>query len=225
VPVPSVSGLSQKAAVRAIKAAKLKVARVQSESSDTVPAGAATRTDPGAGVSLPVGSSLTLFVSSGKAKVPVPDVKGQKEGPARSALQAAGFKVQVSRQPAGGSPPGTVLDQSPAAGTQVLPGSTVNIVVAQAPPPPNNTASVPNVVGRPGDVATSTLTGAGFNVRAQTQDVGQKGQDNKVLSQNPAGGSTLNKGSTVTIIVGRFKPPKPNPPTTPTTPPPQTTTT
>jgi beta-lactam-binding protein with PASTA domain len=44
-----------------------------------------------------------------------------------------------------------------------------------------------------------------------------------VISQNPAGGSSANKGSGVTIVVGKFTPPSSgntnNPsPTTPTTP-------
>src|SRR5947209_5168878 len=135
--VPSVSGLSQGAAVRAIKNAKLKVGHIQTESSDTVPSGTATRTDPGAGVSIPVGSPVTLFVSSGKAKVPVPDVNGQTESAAKSTLRAAGFTVTTTSQPSSSTPAGTVISQTPAGGTLTLPGATVDIVIARAAPPPD----------------------------------------------------------------------------------------
>jgi len=203
--VPSVSGLSQAAAVRAIKNAKLKVGHIQSESSDTVPSGTSTRTDPGAGVSIPVGSPVTLFVSSGKAKVPVPDVKGQTESAAKSTLQAAGFTVTTTSQRSSSAPAGTVISQTPAGGTLTLPGATVNIIIAQAAPPPPAKATVPDVTGKSADAARGILSGAGFTVVSQTKDVNKKSSDNKVLSQSPAGGASVNKGSTVTIVVGHFK--------------------
>ncbi|MBV9312019.1 MAG: Stk1 family PASTA domain-containing Ser/Thr kinase [Solirubrobacterales bacterium] len=206
--VPPVSGLSQAAAVRAIKNANLKVGHIQSESSDTVPSGNATRTDPGAGVSVPVGSSVTLFVSSGKAKVPVPDVKGQTEGAAKSTLSAAGFTVTTTNQQSGSAPAGTVISQTPAGGTLTLPGATVNIVIAQSGPPPPAKATVPDVTGQSADAARSALSGAGFTVVTQSKDVNKKSNDNQVLSQNPGGGSSVNKGSTVTIVVGHFVPTK-----------------
>jgi eukaryotic-like serine/threonine-protein kinase len=203
--VPSVSGLSQAAAVRAIKNARLKVGHIQTESSDTVPSGTATRTDPGAGVSIPIGSPVTLFVSSGKAKVPVPDVKGQTESAAKSTLQAAGFTVTTTSQQSSSAQAGTVISQTPSGGTLTLPGSTVNLVIAQTAPPPPAKASVPDVTGKSGDAARGILSGAGFNVVTQTKDVNKKSNDNKVLSQSPGGGASVNKGSTVTIVVGHFK--------------------
>jgi len=59
---------------------------------------------PSAGQPVPSGSSVTLVVSSGKAKVNVPDVTGENQQTAKSALTNAGFKVGAvttqQRQPA-----------------------------------------------------------------------------------------------------------------------------
>jgi beta-lactam-binding protein with PASTA domain len=50
------------------------------------------------------------------------------------------------------------------------------------------------------------------------QDVDTVDQDGIVIDQDPAGGDRLSKGSRVTIMVGRFKPPvnaEPSPSATP----------
>jgi eukaryotic-like serine/threonine-protein kinase len=212
--VPSVTFLTKNAAARAITQAQLKVGRTQSESSDTVPAGDATRTDPGSGTSLPVGASVTLFVSSGKPLVTVPDVTGQSESAAKTALKNAGFSVSTSNQTSTTVTPGNVISQSPSGGSRVAPNSSVNLVIAQAPP----TANVPNVTGDKANAASSALAAAGFKVTQQTKDVTDKTKDGVVIDQTPSANSTANKNSTVTIVVGHFKaPPTPTTTTTPST--------
>ena len=73
-------------------------------------------------------------MSNGKAKVP--DVVGSSEAQARSDLINAGFDVNVVQQETDAQPEGTVLAQSPKAGSSVVRGTLVTITVAKAPPPP-----------------------------------------------------------------------------------------
>src|SRR5438876_622403 len=56
---------------------------------------------------------------------------------------------------------GSVISQSPAAGTSVAKGSAVNLVVSTGPNPVGQVA-VPNVVGQTQATATSAITGAGL---------------------------------------------------------------
>jgi serine/threonine-protein kinase len=203
VSVPSVADLSQQSAVQAIKSAGLNVSRIQSESSDTVPSGTAIRTEPAAGISVPRGSGVTLLVSSGRAQVNVPDVTGQSEAAARATLVNAGFKVSTTNSPSTTAQPGTVTSQSPSGGSQAPFGSTVQITLATKAQP--TTVTVPNVVGATSNAASSKLTAAGFTVRTQTQSTSDRSQDGKVISQSPGANSTANKGSTVTIVVGKLR--------------------
>ena len=124
--VPSVTGLSLKAAKQELKQSGLNIARTQSETSDAIPSGQATRTDPQAGPSLPVNSAVTLFISSGKPNVNVPDVTGETQATATSNLKSAGFTVSTSnselhdrraRAPC--------ISQNPAGGTSAASGSNV----------------------------------------------------------------------------------------------------
>ena len=211
--VPSVVGLTRAAAVRAIKAQNLKV-RFDTESSNTVPTGDATRTDPGAGTPLPVGSPVTLFISSGKAQASVPDVRGQTQSSATNTLQKLGFSVTTSSQTSKSDTPGTVITQTPDGNTTAAPGSTVKLVIATAP----TTASVPGVQGETAGAASGTLTAAGFRVIQQTRDVSKANQDGLVISQRPGGGTNAKTNSTVTIVVGHYTPPNTTTKSTTTTP-------
>ncbi len=203
VGVPPVVGLPEAQAKQAIKRAGLKVARVQSEGS-SLPAGEVTSTDPGAGVSVPAGSEVTLFVSAGKTAVlvPVPDVTGQAQADARATLKAAGFGVSSTTQASSTIKPGQVISQSPTAGTKVAPRSTVSLVIASASTP--TTTNVPDVKGDTAAAASSALTAAGFQVRERSKNVTKSSDDGVVIDQSPAAGSPAAKNSTVTVVVGRY---------------------
>ena len=198
--VPSVEGLPLATAKQEIKAANLKVGRVVHQSSTTVEKDLVINTDPAAGSQPAVGTKVTIFVSSGKPVATVPDVTGQSESAARATLQNAGFQVTSSTQESSSDSPGTVISQNPAGNSQAAQGSTVSIVVAKAPP----TVTVPDVTGKTASQATSALSGAGLNVVETTKSVSDPAKDGIVLSENPGAGTTVNKGSTVTIVVGKL---------------------
>jgi serine/threonine-protein kinase len=142
-----------------------------------------------------------IFVSSGKPLVTVPDVTTQTEADAKSTLERAGFVVRTTTETDATAQPGTVTRQDPAPNTQARAGSTVTIVVAQAP----TTATVPDVRGETGKAAQATLTAAGFTVTETTQNVSRPNQDGLVISQSPAAGKTVSKGSNVSIVVGHYQ--------------------
>jgi serine/threonine-protein kinase len=219
VSVPSVQGLPVANARHLIQQRGLKVGTVSQQSSTTLPQGDVISTNPGAFASVPVGTAVDMSVSSGKPQVSVPDVTGQSESSARSKLQGAGFTVQTTTQTSSSVKAGSVISQNPAGGTQVASGSTVSLVIAKAP----TTTTVPSVKGQPASAATSALKAAGFTVNQTTQDVKKKREDGVVLSESPAGGTSVKKGSSVTIVVGHYVAPTPTT-TTPTTTTPTTTT-
>ncbi len=201
--VPQVGGLSKNAARKKIVAAGLTVAKTLTQSSPTVPPGQATGTDPEYPQTLTTGSSVTLYISSGQAPVSVPYVVGDTAGAATAQLKGLGLTVIETSQPGGNSNQvGNVIDQAPGANADLQPGSPVTIVVATAP----TTATVPNVMGYTAGAATGSLRGADFVVTQSTEVVNKPNEDGIVIKQSPAGG-TANKGSTVAIVVGKYKAP------------------
>ncbi|MET9342722.1 Stk1 family PASTA domain-containing Ser/Thr kinase [Nonomuraea sp. NPDC003804] len=87
-------------------------------------------TKPKSGTEVEEGSSVKLYVP--KAQVPVPGVVGKTQEEAESELKAEGFRVKVVEQP-GEQPPGTVITQSPEAGSSQNQKTTVTIVVSTGP--------------------------------------------------------------------------------------------
>jgi len=188
----------------------------QSEASETVGKGLVVSTDPTAGVGLQIGSPVTVFVSTGPREASVPNVTGEPQASATATLSAAGLKVVSVKREVAEPAPGAVISQSPAAGTQVKAGSTVTIVVAQAPAK----TAVPNVVGQSEVKAISTLKAAGFEAETVTRTVSEEAKVGTVIQQSPAAGHKLAKGQAVTIAIGKLEQKTTSTATTPTPPPP-----
>jgi beta-lactam-binding protein with PASTA domain len=224
--LPDVKGLTSAQAVARLERAGFKPV-TQSQSSATVTAGRVISTEPSGHTEAQAGSPVTVVVSSGPAQVHVPEVSGQSEAEAKASLRAAGLEPgTIAKQEAPGSQAGTVLSQSPAAGSSVGSGQRVNLVVAQAP----QEVAVPRVVGRREELAEGELVGAGFKPKTAKRTVSKPEEAGIVLQQSPAGGSKAKRGATVTITVGMLgaqttpstttTPPSTTPSTTPTPAPP-----
>ena len=94
-------------------------------------------------------------------KVKVPDVENQTEQVARNRIEDEGLKVGTTSQESSSTvDKGKVIRTSPAAGTEVDEGSTVNLVVSSGP----QNASLPTLnKGMAETAAVSALKAAGFN--------------------------------------------------------------
>jgi serine/threonine-protein kinase len=188
----------------------------QSEPSETVGKGIVISTDPTAGVGVQIGSPVTVNVSSGPREASVPGVTGEPQATATATLSAAGLKVRTVKREVAEPAPGIVISQSPAASTQVKAGSTVTIVIAQAPAK----TAVPNVVGQSEVKAISALGAAGFETETVTRTVSEEAKVGTVIQQSPAAGHKLAKGQPVTIAIGKLEQKTTSTATTPTPPPP-----
>jgi hypothetical protein len=85
---------------------------------------------PAPGSTVRVGHTIVLTVAEPLPEVP--NVLGDKVAKARSQIKDAGFGVTV-KQRESSKPKGTVIEQSPKAGTSARPGRTIKVVVAKAP--------------------------------------------------------------------------------------------
>ena len=133
VTVPSVLGRPVDDARAAIEAAGLSFGNVTREASDQ-PVDTVLRTDPAGGSEVDRGSTVSVVISSGPANVQVPNVVGQSADAAQEALGDAGLQSSVQTEETCDAPVDTVTGQSPQAGTEVEPGATVDITIAEEPP-------------------------------------------------------------------------------------------
>ena len=131
VPVPNVVGRPQAEAESILTGAGLIVGAVTTEFNDTVPAGTVIEQTPTAGTIVVGGTAVALRVSLGPQPVSVPLVVGLLRAEAEAAIVAAQLVVgSVTFENSATVPAGRVISQSPAADTEVAPGSAVDFVVS-----------------------------------------------------------------------------------------------
>jgi eukaryotic-like serine/threonine-protein kinase len=158
------------------------------------------RTDPAANAQAAVGSTVTIFYSSGPNTIQIPDVRGQSVNDARNTLNGAGFtNIQERQEASNDIPDGQVIGTEPGAGQQAPANATITLVVSSG----QAQVSVPNVEGLTEDNALAQLQG--FDVQTRDQNTNDPNQDGLVLSQNPTAGTQVDQGSTVTLVIGRFR--------------------
>lgn len=138
------------------------------------------------------------------AKVDVPDLLGTPRDEAERLLIAVGLTVKTIVQVPSDEARGTVIRQGKRAGTSLLPGSAIQLLVA-APYP-----RVPAVSGRPVADARQALRDAGFRVRV-TSEERISGVDGSVLRQTPRGGRRVAPNAFVRVVVLDRVAPAPEP--------------
>src|SRR5437588_1757431 len=151
---------------------------------------------PASGNKIPKGNTVTIFVSTGVAKVRVPDVRNKDSTDAAATIAALGLKPDV-HQVYSAKDQGTVVAQAPKPGAKVAKGSKVRINVSKGPAQ----VTVPPVVGIPYAQASSERQAKGFKVDRVDQDSNEPADT--VLRQDPSANTTAPKGSTITLTVSK----------------------
>lgn len=168
-------------------------------SSDVEP-GKVVEQDPAAGEDAPLSAQITLRVSQGADTRVVPDVAGRPVDEAEGILTQAEFNVAQQQENSASVPAGTVIRTDPPANTSLEKESTVTLFVSAGP----EQVIVPSVTEKTEDTARQELETAGFTVVVEDEIlVPGDPDDGRVISQDPAGGERADRGSTVTIRVGR----------------------
>lgn len=203
--VPSTAGLPRAEAVAKLRAAGFTV-NVSTQSSQQVEEGRVIYSRPSGGTELTKGSTVTIFVSTGPRRVKVPVLVGSQRAVAVEQLRSRGLEPEVSEEESS-EPAGQVIRQSPSAGTRLVPGSRVAIVVSKG----TEEARVPNVIGKQRRQAVEALRAAGLTPRVVEEETDVPNQVGRVIDQFPPPGSTAEPGTAVTVTVGRAAAPEPEP--------------
>lgn len=114
------------------------------------------------------------------AKLGVPNLKGLSEDDARQNLKALGMVFLVSeRKSAAGAAPGTVVEQSPAAGQLLEPHGAISVSLARELP------KVPGVVNRTLSEASALLAQRGYKVEQAEPLADPQVPKGSIVSQLP----------------------------------------
>lgn len=200
VTVPDLRNQTEEQATQTANDLGLGVTFGGTEASEEYEEGRVCRQDLQPGTQVRINSTITYYLSSGSGRVQIPTgLIGQSRDAVQASLESLGLNVSFTEQSSSDVAEGNVINLDPGEGSTVEAGTTVTIVVStgseQAEP-----VDVPNLRGYSQEEATRILENLGLNVATTTAsssrvDIGE------VISQSPEGGSTVDEGSTVTLVI------------------------
>jgi hypothetical protein len=197
--VPDLGKLSLPEAVNHLKTASLTLGSVQGPSSD--PAARVVGQDPPPGTAVDPGTMVNVTVAvPPPVLVRVPDLLGHT----RAQAEALAANSQLVLRVRSGS--GRVDSQDPQPGSQVPPGTAVTVTLTATPLPA--LVAVPDLRHRTLDEAEAAVRAVGLVLQSRGAPIGT------VETQQPAPGTRVPRGSTVTVTITAPTASTPN--TTPT---------
>jgi serine/threonine-protein kinase len=209
VEVPNVIGQDYKSAQDALTQKGLTYKQVYS-ASESYPRNVVCGINPPGGTKVDVGTEITITVSSGTelAEIAVPNFVGEMVENAKTQALRLGLSIDDTAEPVESEKPrGTVLSQTPEAGTLVIEGIAIKVTVSSGVAPTNNvTMSFPIPEGfigsyefqanMEGMVTTSGVFTADYSTTAQLTLSGS-GVKEVVIS-------LANKNTGLTALVGPY---------------------
>lgn len=218
VQVPKLVGLAAADAVKQLQSRGLSATLQQAPAQGAAP-GTVVQQSPQPGKRAKKGTPVVLSIAKGAAAVVVPDVTGHSQQDAQHDLQGRGLNTTVV-QVASAQPSGTVVAQSPPAGSKVQQGATVRLNVArQAAPAQTTTTRAATTTRTATTTPTTTQSATGNDYRgmrfdAAVQKIAQGRQQvvvQYVASSQPAGVvvANSNAGNKVQLQVSAGAKPKP----------------
>lgn len=193
--VPNVQGATVTVATETLQEAGFTIGGTEEAFSGEVDQGLVVGTNPAAETAQRSGTPLTLIVSLGLEPVVLPSMAGLTTADAQLRLSNLGLLSVVRQDFDATAATGTVITTEPGAGATLVPGDTVTVVASKGPAP----SVVPDVVGMGQQEAVAALQAAGL-VPATRNQLPIVVLD-RVYSQDPAAGTELPRGSTVTITI------------------------
>ena len=190
---PDLVGLTLAEAQREAKARGVGVGKPISTVTGTVSVGQIAAQDPVAGGRLDRGASIRIDIEVEPATVP--DVRGVTLAEAKRKLAAADLQAgSVTEKPVLTGNFDRVVEQSEPASAKVVPNSRIDLVVAI------RGVSVPSLKGTTVRTARARLDDAGLTLGSTTRRQGND-KPGAIVDQDPAGGSVVEEGSRVNIVV------------------------
>ena len=199
VSVPNVVGMQADQAELTLRGQYQLDVELVADPKSTRPENEVLKQDPISGTRLEIGKKVTLTFSL-PAAVTIPDVAGQTAATASANLTRVNLEVVAVDEASDTIEQGKVIRTDPVVGTQVKPKSKITLVISSGLPK----VIVPDVVGLAADSANKAISEAGLKIEVKFQDVAAGNPSNgRVIAQSPPGQTQVNKGTTVTVTVGR----------------------
>lgn len=152
----------------------------------------------GIGVWVATLQPVNIFPSSA---ITMPDLKGETSASAKKDLSNLGLYPSIVEEPSGTVAKNKVIRTDPPKGTELEAGTPVTIYVSQG----KVKTEIPNVVDLTTEEATAQLEEAGFVVGEVTSGHSAVITEGRIISTDPASGTSVLQGSKIKLSVSDGK--------------------
>ncbi|MDR1087972.1 MAG: Stk1 family PASTA domain-containing Ser/Thr kinase [Coriobacteriales bacterium] len=194
IELPDLRGMSPDVAEQTLTDLKLVYVAGDSKADPNIASGMVCAQSPAAGSKVAEGARITVNISTGPETGQIPNVYGMSKSAAEAAITGAGFKVAYTDDAHSDVTAGYVMNQDKV-GTANK-GETVTLTISLGPEPaPVETVIVPDLTGQSWADASATLTNWGLYIKAAG------GTSGTVTSQDPLAGTSVERGTAVTVTL------------------------
>lgn len=169
------------------------------EESDDVEEGKVISTNPVAGTTINKGDSVTIILSSGAAKIKVPDVSGYSAAAAEEAVREAGFTPKLSYDNSDTVDIDKVIKTIPEKDTEAEKESEVVIVLSKGKA--TKYVKVPKLSGLTKKQAKKALEKEGLKLGGTSGNYSDTVAKNLVIAQSQPSGSEVEAGTSVDVTL------------------------
>ncbi len=200
VELDDISGMDKQNAMSYLNALNLDLnIDTRDEESDDVEEGMVISTNPVAGTTINRGDSVTIILSSGAAKIKVPDVSGYSVSDAEKAVREAGFTPKLSYDNSDTVDIDKVIKTIPEKNTEAEKESEVVIVLSKGRA--TKYVKVPKLSGLTKKQAKKVLEKEGLKLGATSGNYSDSVAKNLVMGQSQPNGSEVETGTSVDITL------------------------
>ncbi|MDR1194794.1 MAG: protein kinase [Peptococcaceae bacterium] len=201
VPVPDVEGMPEAEAVSLLTAAGMRAQVLEARiNRNDMAAGLVAIQEPEALVPAKPGSAVRLTLSQGPATKPAPSLVGRTRQAAEIELGNAGLSFgEVELINDSIVPEGVVMNQSPAEGTPLLAGQTVDVMISLGPVV--RMVQTQSFVGMPLRDANDAADTLGIELGRISYEMSWSYGSDTVIRQTPAPNTEMQAGTPIDLVV------------------------
>ena len=198
--VPDVANLTIEEATEILEDAGFKLGKQIERNDDEVEKDLVIETNPKAGLSRAKGTEIQLVVSLGNETAIMDNYVGSKIAQVTPIIEKIGFNDIKIEEIFSNKPAGEIIDQEPVADTEFVAKDTVlKLQVSKG----KNLLTVTNLAGFNEAALNEYAKSSGFKIKYGTPQNSDTVPAGSVISQKPAGGSQLEVGSTIEVVLSK----------------------
>ena len=201
--VPDVSGMEREEAIEELESYGFVIGEERERYSEDVEEGSVIRTIPEAGKMRSVESEIQLYLSLGKESAEMADYVGRNIDQTMELLNSRDFLSVTPTEEFSDRPAGEILEQSPEAGSEIIPSETeIEFTVSKG----KDMRSVADLSGYDEAALSEYARSTGFHINIVGDEPSSDAAAGTVLSQTPSPDSELEAGGAIDVVLSSGPP-------------------